>query len=125
MNQSRFTSAPIIAAILLLLPVLYVGSYLALLHHSSKTVTLQMSSRGRKETFRIPINYRFGADEWASTFFWPLEQIDRKMRPGAWRPPLETGGKISLEFREWREETDAEAKSRREVEETLHLRHSP
>ena len=55
--------APIIAAILLLLPVLYVGSYLAL-----------VSPR--------PDNINYGPHYTAtlSWVFWPLEKIDRKLR---------------------------------------------
>jgi hypothetical protein len=37
-------------------------------------------------------NYRYGGER-AAWFFWPLEQIDRRVRPSAWDPLiLETGG---------------------------------
>ena len=56
--------APLIVAIvLLLLPVLYVMSYLAMVEHGSA------------------LPYRSEAER---TFFWPLEQIDRKLRPLTW-----------------------------------------
>jgi hypothetical protein len=67
-------AAPIIAAILLLLPVLYVGSYLALVTpcrtfvHGKWTVTFNY----RIFSWRLPVLY------------YPLEQIDRKVRPEAW-----------------------------------------
>jgi len=80
--SKRSSAAPLIVAIvLLLLPVLYVGSYLAL-----------VDPRG----FYIPpsglavefTHYRFGGDL-ADVFFWPLEQIDRRLRPVAWRSAWE------------------------------------
>ena len=78
-------AAPIIAAILLLLPVLYVGSYFALLRGAG---SLSMTSSGaceRKSEYRI-------AGDACRTVFWPLERMDRKMRPEAWkrRTPLTT-----------------------------------
>jgi hypothetical protein len=80
MAKSR-SFAPIIAAFLLLLLVLYVGSYLALVvpdgcvHRS------------------LPIGNRVGMD-WLSNYriqgrfvercYWPLEQVHRKLKPGVW-----------------------------------------
>ncbi|WP_425617886.1 hypothetical protein NA78x_001576 [Anatilimnocola sp. NA78] len=72
--------APLIVAIvLLLLPVLYVGSYLAL---------VLKPSMHKRETFLSDLfpghfRYRFGG-RIATKVFWPLEQIDRKVRPEAW-----------------------------------------
>jgi hypothetical protein len=63
--------APLILAItLLLLPVLYVGSYLALV-------------RPGLPNPRTGSNYRYGGFV-ASYFYWPLEQIDRGVRPDTW-----------------------------------------
>src|SRR5262245_55356909 len=74
-------AAPIIAAVLLLLPVLYVGSYLALVRPSGAPRVILISGTTR---FQISgNNYRFASKELAK-LFWPLEQIDRKVRPGAW-----------------------------------------
>jgi hypothetical protein len=79
MKQSR---APLIVAIvLLLLPVLYVGSYLALVVPEGISMDppglLQLGSG-------LPrANYRF-VDRTAARIYWPLEQIDRKLRPGRW-----------------------------------------
>jgi hypothetical protein len=76
--------APIIAAVLLLLPVLYVGSYLALME--------VVTPDGRHV-------YRAAWDEssngWVSTFYRPLEQIDRRLRPAAWKGALIPVPKVS------------------------------
>jgi hypothetical protein len=85
-NMKR-DAAPIIAAILLLLPVLYVGSYLALV------VPGGIPRQGIGSVNGIVVSsishdnhYRIARDK-AEWFFWPLEQIDRKVRPGAWEVP--------------------------------------
>ena len=63
----RESRAPLI--VLLLLPVVYVGSYLVMVEHGSA------------------LPYR---SEVERSFFWPLEQVDRKLRPLTW-------GKITWE----------------------------
>jgi len=71
----------IVAIVLLLLPVLYVGSYLALV------VPAGVQHPGPTQAFSTPVifdNYRCGGS-WSDRLFWPLEQIDRKVRPGAWQ----------------------------------------
>jgi hypothetical protein len=73
MTQSR---APLIVAIALLLPVLYVGSYLPLMDHERFVYSL------RDDWFLVP-NYRFGG-QYTHRFFWPLLQLDRKLRPRVW-----------------------------------------
>ncbi|QDU27630.1 hypothetical protein ETAA8_27180 [Anatilimnocola aggregata] len=82
------SAAPIFAAILLLLPVLYVGSYPALVQPASlhSTTTDQLGDPSYCLAF-----YRYGGER-SRRFFWPLEQIDRKVRPEAWgiEPDLET-----------------------------------
>jgi hypothetical protein len=79
-------AAPIVAAVFLLLPVLYVGSYLALVTPSGTAV-------GSIKIYDVPYpvigHYRAGGDI-SGAIFWPLEQIDRKARPGAWWLPWET-----------------------------------
>lgn len=73
-------AAPIITAILLLLPVLYVGSYLALV---TPGVYGCRSENAYHEVIYAP--YRWQG--WrCSQVLWPLEMIDRKLRPGAWEP---------------------------------------
>jgi hypothetical protein len=73
--------APLLTAIiLLLLPVLYVGSYCALVKPWNTGF----------DPYRFPVDqnevhYRWGG-RWAGVAFWPLEQIDRKFRPDAWDP---------------------------------------
>jgi hypothetical protein len=73
-------TAPIVAAVLLLLPVLYVGSYLALVVPQGRMV---METKPNIH-FKI-YQYRFGG-EFPHYFYWPLQQIDRKVRPAAWVP---------------------------------------
>ena len=68
----------IIAIVLLVLPVLYVGSYLALVTPRG-TFVEDWDRFGGVRSF----SYRYGGDRTA-TIFWPLEQIDRKLRPKAW-----------------------------------------
>lgn len=58
-------AAPIITAVLLLLPILYVGSYLALVNPRPDG-----ANYGWRYS-NVPV----------TVFFWPLEQIDRKIRP--------------------------------------------
>lgn len=55
----------------LLLPVLYVGSYLALVKHQSYD---------RGDGYGWLIYYRYFGES-ARPFFWPLEKIDRALRP--------------------------------------------
>ena len=84
MTTSR---APLILAIvLLLLPVLYVGSYLALVLPQGRLVP-------ESPTLDVNSHYRFGRELGISRAFWPLEQIDRRMRSTHWAgqpggPPL-------------------------------------
>lgn len=71
----------VVAAVLLLL-FLYVGSYFALVVPSG--VGIYMDDRTRIDPYLgTSINYRWGGAT-ANTIFWPLEQIDRKLRPKAW-----------------------------------------
>jgi hypothetical protein len=76
-------AAPLIVAIvLLLLPVLYVGSYLALVVPRARlSGRLNISSANLTadpwEHYRLPGRV-------CGCIFWPLEQIDRKVRPKAW-----------------------------------------
>lgn len=81
--------APLIVVIvLLLLPVLYLVSYLALVvpRGTKATYPIRDPSRPGIRAFHYPTHYRRGhhVSEW---FFWPLEQIDRKVRPNAWEWP--------------------------------------
>ena len=71
--------APIIAAVLLLLPMLYVGSYLALVTPGGTPFVI--APKGQPVTAWA--NYRAYPDV-SAVVFWPLEQIDRRVRPDAW-----------------------------------------
>jgi len=73
----RKHAAPIIAAVLLLFPMLYAGSYLALVWPDKERLDMA-DSRGGVPT------YRYGTETWAWRVYWPLEQIDRHVRPAAW-----------------------------------------
>jgi hypothetical protein len=68
-----------IAIILLLLPILYVSSYLALVVRQPMVAVSLTYPTQYSADF-----YRWGGDT-AETFFYPLEQIDRRLQPHAWR----------------------------------------
>lgn len=76
MNEKGTSSVWIVGAMLLLLPVVYGGSYLVL----ARPLSISVPSEG---AFEVVAHYRFGG-EYAETFFWPLEQLDRWMRPEQW-----------------------------------------
>jgi hypothetical protein len=86
MNKSR-SAVPLIAAVLLLglLPVLYVGSYVALVVPEG-TVKSTPARGGGMAIYHSEDSYRVSesAPGWAERLFWPMEQIDRKVRPDAW-----------------------------------------
>ncbi|QDU30809.1 hypothetical protein ETAA8_59580 [Anatilimnocola aggregata] len=71
--------APLIVAIvLLLLPLLYVVSYVAIVQPYHRSVWIV------KGTLEMEyVHYRWGG-AYAAKVFWPLEQIDRKLRPNRW-----------------------------------------
>jgi hypothetical protein len=65
-HSTRSNGPLFIVIVLLLIPVWYVASYLAL-----------VQPRG-------PTNYRWDMS-YAPQIFWPMEQIDRKLRPDIWQ----------------------------------------
>jgi hypothetical protein len=69
----------IFAIVLLLLPVLYVGSYLALV-----TPGVNGSRYVTQDGFYAYAPYRYQARV-CPRVYWALEMIDRKVRPGAWQ----------------------------------------
>jgi hypothetical protein len=95
MSKPR-SAAPIIAAVLLLVPVLYVGSHLALVVPQGRLVSRPTLPH---ESPYPPYNTYYRVDgDWSRGVFWPLEQIDRLMRPGAWESQFRinsTGGGLS------------------------------
>ena len=86
--DKRTSYTPIIlAVVLLLLPVLYVGSYLALVVPDALPVEHVNLTDDGEMVFGMGVdNYRWGRG-YSARLFWPLEQIDRKVRPGAWNDP--------------------------------------
>lgn len=76
-NRTQSRGPLFIAIVLLLLPVLYAGSYLALVE--------PYGSAGSCIGSEPHYPYRWGGVV-ASRLFWPLEQVDRKVRPKPWQP---------------------------------------
>jgi hypothetical protein len=66
--QGMKNMLPIAVSILLLLPLLYVGSYVAMVT-PNRVATSRHPFRRNYQT-----NYRFG-DRWARPIYWPLERI--------------------------------------------------
>jgi len=68
--------APIVAIVLLLLPVLYMGSYLALVEPPShfRGGSHRMRMYGKQYHYRC-----FNAT--SQQVFWPLQRIDEQLRP--------------------------------------------
>jgi hypothetical protein len=81
----------ILAIILLFLPILYVGSYSALVVPGGlpKKIAIGLNADGTTDyfTYQSSDTYRFGG-KIAGRVFRPLEQIDQKLRPTAWHPKL-------------------------------------
>jgi hypothetical protein len=77
-QQHRSTALPVTVVVLVLLAALYVGSYLLLVWPDAMRYHLLDS---RWEVFP---KYRYGTESWANWVYWPLEQIDRKLRPDEW-----------------------------------------
>ena len=72
--------APLVAVFLfLLLPTLYLGSYLLLVEPQG--IYYSVFSGGAKTLYCD--HYRWQNDS-CERIFWPLERIDRKIRPAAW-----------------------------------------
>ena len=88
-NAAMSKRAPLIVAIvLLLLPMLYVGSYLVLVWPDGERLNFA-DSRSDFPT------YRCETESWARRVYWPLEQVDRKIRPNAWSDGFE---RIGVDF---------------------------
>jgi hypothetical protein len=79
--MKREAYLPLVIAALLLLLVLYVGNYLALVAPYHGLYFNDIPD---------PPDYRCGGS-WSACAFWPLEQIDRRLRPGFWNQE-ELGG---------------------------------
>src|SRR5688572_11690268 len=72
-------ATPIVAAILLLLPVLYVMSHFALVVPEGRFFPSTNKVRWDVAYYRLD-------SKLCALAYWPLEQIDRKVRPGTWGP---------------------------------------
>jgi hypothetical protein len=71
-----------VAIVLLLLPVLYVGSYLALVT-PDKILFVETKNGTYFTSYRV---------RGVGQFFYPLKQIDRKLRPRVWEGDIELIG---------------------------------
>jgi hypothetical protein len=74
-----------VAGVALLLLLLYIGSYLTMVRpdggpHNHVAVA---TDDPYENMYHIVANYRF-AEAWCEWFFWPLEKLDRMVRPAAW-----------------------------------------
>jgi hypothetical protein len=78
MNDQRATVVPLaIVGLLLLMPALYVGSYLALVVRAPSML------RNTDNKFEYVEGYRLG-DDAARAFYRPLNGADRHLRPSYW-----------------------------------------
>jgi hypothetical protein len=77
----------------LLLPLLYVGSYFAMVSPNSSEVPHPVAvSDDVTLVFHDKVHYRI-AHTLANRIYWPLEKADRKLFPKRWRAgPLTTQG---------------------------------
>jgi hypothetical protein len=78
--------APVIAAVLLLLPVLYVASYLALVVPDGIEIVTYYRSTDPQYPIMGDVryvNYRIASGV-CDKVFWPLERLDRTLRPAKW-----------------------------------------
>ncbi len=81
--QSQSRAPLIIAIVLLLLPMLYVGSYLALVVPDGAFVATQASPSSVGGVQGYFLTYR-AKNEWCSVIFHPLEWFDRSVFPDRW-----------------------------------------
>jgi hypothetical protein len=76
-EEHRSRLAIVVVAILLALPLVYVGSYLALVQPSG-------SFRPTGAPGEYAMDYYRAGGQFSATIFWPLEQVDRKVRKKRW-----------------------------------------
>jgi hypothetical protein len=81
----------ILAVVLLLLPLLYLGSYFALVVPGGRVEVRQVPAMAmvsgkpqRQLVFETEVRHYRAGSAWCERIFWPLEQIDRKLRRGTW-----------------------------------------
>jgi hypothetical protein len=83
MTSRPSSAAPILTIVAIVMLVLYLGSYLLLVWPDRLRYALLDS---RWEVFP---KYRHGTHWWAERLYWPLEQIDRRIRPEEWQGVVE------------------------------------
>ena len=83
-KPTRRSLAPaVVVAFLLLLPLLYIGSYLVLVVPKGRLVPV-VSQMGEQTVSGFAVyRYRVGG-HWLANAYLPLERIDRKLRPEIW-----------------------------------------
>jgi hypothetical protein len=79
MDEKRSSGLPLLLVVLLLLPVLYVAGYLSLLAPQAGSVNWTFSN----VAIRRAAGYRWGGQK-EETFFRPVHELDRLVRPGYW-----------------------------------------
>jgi hypothetical protein len=83
MNKQTQSQAPLILAIvLLLLPLLYVGVYLTLVR--PRGVPTQFVVDGNVVSGYYVDSHYPVCEGLCEPLFWPLEHLDRRLRPEAW-----------------------------------------
>jgi hypothetical protein len=80
-------AAPITVTMLLLAPLVYLATYLALVVPEGRPYAEFYCNACPGV---VSSSYRVG-DEWPAFIFWPLERGDRKLRPAAWPEEFELG----------------------------------
>lgn len=84
MSEKRTINAVLVLAVALLLPLLYLGSYWALINdgiHSGYTVV--------GASIYLEPTYKVGGDA-AEFFYWPAHMLDKRLRPNRWQ--MDNGG---------------------------------
>lgn len=89
--DQEMNRAPLFVAVfVLLLPLFYVASYLALVVPGGWSIPNAMASRDYPTHF----HYRCGGAV-ADRLFWPLEKVDQWLRPNAWWDDIGGPGAVS------------------------------
>lgn len=84
-DKQRINASLSFLAALVVLLLLYVGAYSALVQPSGVVIQRPWREEGGEVIIgNWYYHYRYG-EHWAEQLFWPLEQIDRKVRPKDWR----------------------------------------
>ncbi len=82
MNPTKSRGPLFLAIALLLLPTLYLGSYFALV--VPRGIPKQLDSIDPYSYKDLLWSHNRVANDFLEIVFWPLERIDRKLRPDAW-----------------------------------------